>query len=192
MLKREDFNGKSYEEMAAALQAELIDYTSQVAGFNTLEDCETEEQVLMKAMDELQAHLDEVTYDLPADVVFEEKKYSKKEIVGKLIYFLNKLEVEYAQTLGLHQLVKMWKSEEFTKIPYRVYDSTLRCLNVPRFKGDSEWTDILATNEYLSSCHNLYSLDTGMLVYLSECHNILLNRMKELNPEANIPEDLNQ
>ena len=191
MLKREDFNGKTYEEMSAALQAELIDYTSQVAAMTTVEECEAEEQVLMASMDEIQARLDTVTYELPTEVVYDEKRYSKKDIVTKVVYFLNKLEVEWAQTLGLFQLVKIWKGEDFTHIPYRVYDSTLRCLNTVRFKGMQEWTDILATNEYLSSCHNEYSLDTGMVIYLGECHNILLNRMKELNPQANIPEELN-
>lgn len=190
MIKREEFNGKSYEEMAAAIQTELIDYGTQVAGYATVEECEAEEQVLMASMDEIQKHLDEVTYELPNDVEYDGKKYSKKDIVGKVVYFLNKIEVEWAQTLGLYQLVKIWKGDEFTKIPYRVYDSTLRCLNTVRFKGMQEWTDILVTNEYLSTCHNEYSLDTGMLIYLGECHNMLLNRMKELNPQAEIPEEL--
>lgn len=191
MLKREDFNGKNYEEMAAAIQAELIDYSTQVENLNTVEECETEEQVLMASMDEVQARLDTVEYDLPREVEYEGVKYTKKQIASKIIYFLNKLEVKWEQTLGLHQLVQLWKKEDFVKIPYRVYDSTLRCLNTVSFKGDSEWTDILATNEYLSTCHNEYSLDTGMLIYLSECHNLLLNRMKVVNPNADIPESLN-
>ena len=191
MLKREEFNGKTYQEMATAIQTELIDYTQQVAGYTTVEECENEEQVLMASMDEIQAHLDTVEYDLPKEVEYEGVKYTKKQIASKIIYFLNKLEVKWEQTLGLHQLVQLWKKEDFVKIPYRVYDSTLRCLNTVSFKGDSEWTDILATNEYLAKCHNEYSLDTGMIVYLGECHNLLLNRMKELNPELNVPEQLN-
>ena len=120
------------------------------------------------------------------------KRYTKKEIVAKIVYFLNKLEVKWEQTLGLYQLVTMWKSDDFNKIPYRVYDSTLRCLNQVTFKGLSEWTDILAANEYLSNCHNEYSLDTGMLIYLSECHNALMNKMKELEPQdESVPEALN-
>ena len=80
----------------------------------------------------------------------------------------------------------MWRSETFDAIPYHVYDSTLRCLNQVTFKGFSEWTDILAVNEYLSQCHNEYSLDTGMLVYLSECHNAVVTKMDELNRPAEI------
>ena len=145
----------------------------------------------MASMDEVQAHLDAVSYELPVHTEYAGKKYSKKDVAAKIVYMLNKLEVKWEQTLGLYQLVTMWKSEDFKQIPYRVYDSTLRCLNAVSFKGMQEWTDILVVNEYLSQCHNEYSLDTGMLVYLSECHNKLLNRMKELEPGLDIPEEMN-
>ena len=81
----------------------------------------------------------------------------------------------------------MWKSEDFKQIPYHVYDSTLRCLNTVTFKGLQEWTDILVVNAYLATCHNEYSLDTGSLLYFSECHNIVMNRMKELDPALQVP-----
>jgi hypothetical protein len=190
MIKREDFNGKRYEEMVDVMQSELVLYKEQVAAFETIDQCNAEEQVLMASMDEVQAKLDVAAYDLPDSVEYDGEKYSKKNIVAKIVYFLNKLEVKWEQTLGLYQLVTMWKRDDFTKIPYRVYDSTLRCLNQVSFKGLSEWTDILAVNEYLSQCHNEYSLDTGMVIYLSECHNALMNRMKELEPKSDVPESL--
>ena len=180
MIKREDFNGKKYEEMAAALQADLVMYGEQVAGFTTLDECTAEEQVLMASLDEIQQHLDTVEYELPKGVEYDGKKYSKKDVAAKIVYFLNKIECKWEQTLGLYQLVNLWKREDFAMIPYRVYDSTLRCLNTVSFKGLSEWTDILVVNDYLSQCHNEYSLDTGMLVYVHEMHNKLINRMDEL------------
>ena len=183
MINREDFNGKTYEEMLAAMQSDLIVYKEQVSKFETIDECNAEEQVIMASMDEVQAKLNTVKYELPKEAEYEGKKYSKKDITAKIIYFLNKLEVKYEQTLGLFQLVSMWKSEDFKEIPYSVYDSTLRCLNQVTFKGYTEWNDILVVNEYLSKCHNEYSLDTGMLLYLSECHNIVMDKMKELEPE---------
>lgn len=191
MINRKDFDGKSYEEMAAAMEADLVLYREKVSQFESIEECEIEEQVLMASMDEIQNNLNTVTYELPTETFYDGKKYSKKDVTAKIIYFLNKLEVKWEQTLGLYQLVMLWKSDDFKAIPYRVYDSTLRCLNQVTFKGLSEWTDILTINEYLSSCHNEYSLDTGMIVYLSECHNVLMNKMKELNPESNVPEEMN-
>ena len=192
MIYRDDFNGKTYDEMLQAMQADLVLYKEQVAKFETIDECNAEEQVIMASMDEVQEKLSTVKYELPKEVEYEGKKYSKKDIASKVIYFLNKLEVKYEQTLGLFQLVTMWKSEDFKEIPYNVYDSTLRCLNQVTFKGYTEWNDILAVNEYLSKCHNEYSLDTGMLLYLSECHNTVMNRMKEVDPEASesIPEQM--
>lgn len=182
MIKREDF--KDYVEMQKAMQEELRTYEKTVSEFTTIDECNAEEQILMASMDEVQKTLETVKYALPNDAEYDGKSYSKKDIGSKIVYFLNKLEVKWETTLGLYQLVKLWKNDT-AEIGYNEYDSTLRCLNQVSFKGYQEWTDILAVNAYLSKCHNDYSLDTGMLVYLSECHNIVMNKMKELQPDEN-------
>ena len=192
MIKREDFNGKPYEEMMEAMQAELVTYHDQINSYTTLDQCLEEEQNLMSEMDAVDKRLNEVTYDLPEHVEFDNKKYTRKEIISKIVYFLNKIEVKWEHTLGMYQLVALWKGDNFTQIPYRAYDSTLRCLNQVSFKGMQEWTDILAVNEYLSIAHNEYSLDTGMLIFYSECHNALMDRMKALNPDAEVPDSLEE
>lgn len=176
--------------MLTAMKADLVLYGERVANFKTLEECEAEEQIIMASMDEVQAYLSDVTYELPDKTEYDGKSYSRKNIVDKIVYLLNKLEVKWEQTLGLYQLVTLWKKEDFKQIPYGVYDSTLRCLNTVTFKGLQEWTDILAINAYLAKCHNDYSLDTGIMLYHSECHNIVMNRMKELNPATDVPEEM--
>ena len=192
MINREDFNGKKYEEMMEAMQQELLLYRDQLAAMTTLDECLAEEQVLMATMDEVDNRLNNVTYELPDGVDFKGKHYSRKDIISKVVYFLNKIEVKWEHTLGMYQLVDLWKGDDFSTIPYRAYDSTLRCLNQVTFKGMQEWTDILAVNEYLSVAHNEYSLDTGMLIFCSECHNILMDRMKALNPDVEVPESLEE
>ena len=192
MIKREDFNGKKYEEMMAAMEADLVMYTEQIAGFTTIDECNAEELRIMELMKAHEANLDTVMYSLPKEVIYEGKRYSKKDVSAKIIYCLNKMEVKWSYTLGLKQLVDMWKSEDFKEINYRVYDTTLRTLDQISYKGYSEWNDILIINEYLSGCHNDYSLDTGMLVYLSEMHNLVMNRMKAIDPTIeNVPDQLN-
>jgi hypothetical protein len=183
MIKREDFDGKQYEEMMVAMQADLDQYRDQVNSFTTQEECDAEEQVLMASMDEVQARLATVNYELPTTISYENKNYTKKEVASKIVYFLNKVEVKWEHSLGMHQLVSVWKQDDLTTIPYGAYDSTLRTLNTVSFKGNSEWLDILVINEFFRTTHNEYSLDTGMLVYLHECHNLLMNKMKEINPE---------
>lgn len=193
MINREDFNGKKYEEMMAVMEQELVLYHDTLNDLTTLEACKAEEGKLMNYMDGVDARLNTVTYELPESIEFENKHYSRKDIISKIIYFLNKIEVKWEHTLGMYQLVALWKGDNFTEIPYRAYDSTLRCLNQVTFKGMQEWTDILAVNEYLSIAHNEYSLDTGMLIFYSECHNALMDRMKELNPtDETIPDSLEE
>ena len=192
MIKREDFNGKPYEEMMEIMQSELVTYHDQINSYTTLDQCLEEEQNLMSEMDAVDKRLNEVTYDLPENVEFDGKKFTRKEIISKIVYFLNKIEVKWEHTLGMYQLVNLWKGDNFTKIPYRAYDSTLRCLNQVSFKGMQEWTDILAVNEYLAVAHNEYSLDTGMLIFYSECHNALMDRMKSLNPDSDVPDSLEE
>ena len=164
MINRSDFDGKSYQEMMTAMEQELVVYHEFINGLTTLDACVEEEQKLMGYMNEVDAHLSQVTYTLADGVDFE----------------------------NMYELVALWKGDNFTQIPYRAYDSTLRCLNQVSFKGMQEWTDILAVNEYLSIAHNEYSLDTGMLIFYSECHNALMDRMKELNPAADVPESLEE
>lgn len=192
MIKREDFNGKKYEEMLAAMEADLVMYTEQVAGFNTIEECTVEEQRIMGLMEEHESMLNSVKYTLPNEVIYEGKRYSKKDVSAKILYFLNKIEVKWSYTLGLKQLYDLWKSEDFNEITYRVYDTTLRTLDQVTYKGHTEWDYILIVNEYLSGMHNEYSLDTGMLGYLSEMHNMVMNRMKEIDPTINVPEQMPQ
>jgi hypothetical protein len=163
-------------------------YSDEVSKFETLDACLNEEQVLMASLDEVQSRLDVVKYELPKEVTFENVTYSKTQVGAMIAKFLNKLEVKWEQTLGLHQLVQLWNSDA-ADVAYRVYDSTLRCLNQVTFKGDEEWTQILIVNAYLSLTHNEYSLDTGMVVYLSEMHNLVMDRMKELG--GDVPEQMN-
>lgn len=191
MLKREDFNGKPYQELASAIEAELVMYTEQVSKFETMEQCLEEEKILMTALDEVKVNLNNTKYELPDHVEYDGKRYSKKDISTKIAYFLNKIEVKWEHTIGMYELVSLWRSEEKKHIFYAEYDSTLRSLNLVTFKGYQEWSDIIVVNEYLSKCHNDYSLDTGILVYLHEMHNILMNKMNELDPNADIPEKLN-
>lgn len=193
MINREDFNGKSYQEMMTEMERELVSYHDFINGLTTTDACLEEEQNLMNRMKEVDAHLNEVKYTLPDGINFENKHYSRKDVISKVIYFLNKIEVKWEYTKGMYELVALWKGDNFTEIPYKAYDSTLRCLNQVSFKGMQEWTDILVVNEYLSVAHNEYSLDTGMLIFCSECHNALMDRMKELNPmDETVPESLEE
>lgn len=182
----------SLEEVAKKFDEEMKEYTSQV---NTIEDRALildMEQQLLKDQDEVNNYLKDISYELPKDVVFDGQKSTVKDVANKIIYFLNKKEVEWKYTLGLYQLVKFWKQENPTTITYGAYDSTLRLLNQVSFAGFQEWRDILTVNEYLKSAHESYSKDTSWLVFCAEKHNALMDKLKQLDTaDADATENVN-
>lgn len=180
-MTKEFLQNHSLDEVAKQFDEELTEYAKQV---NTIEDRALildMEQEVMKEQDEVNAYLKDLKYTLPKDVVFDGQKSTVKDVAVKIVYFLNKKEVEWKYTLGLYQLVKFWKSENPTEVTYGAYDSTLRLLNQVPFAGFQEWRDILTVNEYLKAAHESYSKDTSWLVFCSEKHNVLMDRMKQLD-----------
>lgn len=180
-MTKEFLHENDLETVAKQFDEELTEYVNQV---NTIDDrdviLDMEKQVITE-QDEVSEYLKDLKYELPKDVVFDGTKFTVKEIATKIIYFLNKKEVEWKYTLGLYQLVKFWKQENPTEIVYGAYDSTLRLLNQVPFKGFQEWRDILAINEYLKNAHERYSKDTSWVLFCSEKHNALMDRMKQLD-----------
>lgn len=183
-MKREELNGKSFAEVQVMLEQDSVLYQEELKGIEKVEDVMAKETELIEEMKEYDTYLNEVIYELPDSSEFDAHKYTKNEIAAKIAYFLNKSEVEWQYTLGMYELVKLWKNRDLKTIKYKEYDSTLRCLNLVKFKGYQEWQDILAVNEYLSACHEVYTIDTSYLYAMSDKHNAIMNRVKELDPEA--------
>ncbi len=179
-MTKEFLKEKSLQEVAAAFDEELEQYTKQVNAVEDVEELKKMEEEVIKEQDSVNAYLKDLKYTLQPEVAFDGTVYSLSQIAGKIIYFLNKKEVEWKYTYGLYELVKFWKSNSPTEITYGAYDSTLRLLNQVTFRGFTEWKDILAINEYMKSSHENYSKDTSWVIFCSEKHNAILDRMKQL------------
>ena len=183
MVKREDLNGLSYEDMVRLLEGKIEEYTAYA---ETLEDTEAvlhAEEEIMKLQDEHQAYLMGVEYDLPEGCTFDNTSFTASKIGEMIVDFISTQEVEWMYTQGLYDLVKLWKVKDLKKIPYGAYDSTVRILGQCKFKGYENWRRILAVNEYLTGSHNAYNADTSYTIYLGQVHNALLNRLNVLNPQ---------
>ena len=186
-MKREDLQGKEFSELNEILQQESVLFSDSLKAVESVEELMNMEIELLDEMKEYDGHLDSVEYELPEQIEMDGQTYSKNDIANQIIYFLNKSEVEFQYTLGMYQLVTLWKNKSMKTIKYKEYDSTLRCLNTVKFKGYNEWKDILAVNEYMTACHQGYSTDTAWMYFLSDKHNSIMNRIKELDPEQ-VPE----
>lgn len=189
MVTREDLKGKTIAEIKDTLQHELDVFKITVDEITEEQELLDLEKELMKEHDETQKALKETVYELKDSVMFDGKEFKKSRIADNIAYFLNKHEVEWSYTLGMYQLVQLWRSANLTQISYEAYDSTLRLLNQTKFKGYGEWEDILAVNEYLSSCHEAYVKDTSYLIFIAQKHNTILDRLKLVSPDVVPSED---
>ena len=101
----------------------------------------------------------------------------KRDSNDKIIYFINKNEVQWQYTLGLYQLCRFWKNTSNEVITYGQLDSTLRILEQQKFRGFDEWRNILLVNEYMKALHEDYTKDLAVQIALSQKHNSILERM---------------
>lgn len=184
MIKREDLKSLAGDELQTKLKVDVEAYEAEVAGINDMEELKKREQDLMPLMQEHDNYLSELKYALPEEVEYEGKRYTRRDVATSLIYFLNKAKVKWELTLGMHQLIAIWKNRDAADVLYRAYDATLRTLSTMEFQGDDEWRQILVVNEYMRNMHEEYTRDTSYTYYLAGYHNAILNRMQLLSPGA--------
>ena len=185
-MTRQDLNGRVYAEVEKELAAELDAYVKQVNEIMDVNELMKLESDLMKEAEEYDEYLNNVEYQLPEDTNFENTHYSRNDVAKYILTALNKVEVEWSHTLGLFELYNLWRNKDFVKISQKAFDSTLRILNQVKYKGYTEWKEILVVNSYLSQCHNEYSLDTAWNILISEKHNAITDRVKLIQSQENV------
>lgn len=185
-MTRQDLNGKLYAEVEQVLGAELDAYVKQVNEIMDVEGLLALEQELMKEAQEYEAYLKTVVYKLPDDCEFKNQRYTRVQVAKFIVAALSRLEVEWQYTLGLDDLFDLWGNKDFVEISQGAFDSTLRLLNQLKYKGRTDIREILVVNEYLSQCHNEYSLDTAWNILISEKHNAIMDRVKLIQREQNV------
>lgn len=178
-----DLEGKSLQEIQEELQIKLNVYKEKVKATTNLEELKQLEDDILKEQEKFDNYLRSVEYDLPQDPIeFDGKSYTLSEITRRIVYYLNRNEQDFQYCLGLHGLVKIWKTSPLTKISYGVLDSTLRILGGLKYKGDTEWVDILVINNYLTAVHEPYIKDRAMLITLAEAHNAVVDQTQKCTP----------
>ena len=184
MITREDLNGKTGEEITKLLEADIAEYTALVEAIETEEELLDKEKDLMLIMDEYQAYMKNVEYELDDRCTFDGQEYTKKAVFDKIISFLDNQELAWEHVYGVYNLIKIWKNKDLEKISYGAYDSTLRILNTIKYRGFENWKSIQTINEYLSNCHLEYARDTSYIIYVSKLHNAVMDAQKKFHPET--------
>ena len=177
MIDIEELKKKPYKEVADDLEKRLNEFKDQLSEINDSEALTKLEDELMEEQKEYDEYIKGIKYTLPQAAEYDGERFTKNAIAKLIVDFLNRSEVEWSYTLGLFQLVKIWKEKDLESIEYSAFDSTLRLLNNIKFKGFTDWRNILAVNEYMKGCHEPYSIDTSYMIFLSQKHQEIMNRM---------------
>lgn len=177
----EEVRVETAQEMAERLQKEVDAYKEMVSTKETPEELDELEKEIMKEMDAYDEYIKGVRYNLPENTVFEGKTYTRSAIADKITYFISKIEQTWQYVLGLYELCKYWKSNE-TEIAFGPLDSTLRLLDQCKFKGMTEWRDILIVNEYMKALHEQYAKDTTQHIALAQRHNAIIQQRDLIAP----------
>lgn len=188
-MNRQDFNGKTPQELEQMFEGELKTYKETIDAMMTLEELMDAEQKLMEEAQEYDKYLDTVEYPLVDKVEFDGSNYSRNDLAKIIMSAISKMEVEWANTLGLYEMYNIWKNKDMSSVAYKVFDSTLRVLNQVKYKGPQEWKDMLAVNKFLAECHADYTLDTNFNVLISKKHNCILERYELVQKENNVVDE---
>lgn len=185
MITREDLKNVELDNIQSYLEAQISSFMVEIEQMDE-EQLLSMEGDLMTTMDEYDAYIKGVTYELPESCVFDEETFSKKQICEYVSDYINTQEVQWEHVSGLYDLCKIWRDNKVKNISYGAYDSTLRILGLIKYKGMRDWKRIMAIYSYLSESRAEYTRDLGYIIYLSQIHNSILNRM---NPQPETQED---
>lgn len=185
MLTREEISGMTMEEMQKAMMADVVTFTEYVDSKKDVQELKELEEKLMDVFKENDEYLSKISYTLPDETEYDEIKVSRTDLDRKIVYLLNKLEVEFRATLGVYQAIKFWKSS-VKEIPYNVFDSTLRLLGTLKFKGENECFDVIVINNWFTNAHEQYLRDNAYTQYLAAYHQAIMNAMEKLNEDGKI------
>ena len=185
MITREDLKNVELDNIQGYLEAQINGFMVEIEQMDA-DQLLSMEGDLMTTMDEYDAYIKEVTYELPESCVFDGETFSKKQICEYVSDYINTQEVQWEHVSGLYELCKIWRDGSNKSISYGAYDSTLRILGMIKYKGMRDWKRIMAIYSYLSESRTEYTRDLGYVIYLSQIHNCILNRM---NPQPETQED---
>ena len=182
VIKRGDLEKLTVKDIQKRLESDVVVFADQIKNETSDEKLKDLEKELMEVFKENDEYLKTVEYSLGSDTEYDGVKIKRSAVIDKIIYLINKIEVEFRATLGIYQAIKFWKGVGGDAIPYVVYDATLRLLGMLKFKGESECFDILVINNWFATVHEQYAKDNIYTQYLASLHNEILNQLKQNSP----------
>lgn len=185
-ITRESLNDKEFKDIQKEMEQDVAEYSAKLATLS-IKELDEQESLLMDIFKENDARMEKVSYSLSEDgATYDGITVKPTDIEKAIVNFLNRLEVDWKSTLGIHQGIRFWKTRQAgDQIPYGVFDSTLRLLGTLKYKGEQDCFNILVINNWVSTAHDEYLKDTGFLQYLAALHQAIMTARGKLdNPNG--------
>ena len=173
---------ETYQDVLERYSKEVEEYTTSIEKMS-VEELKAQEAELIPVMDAWDKELKSKEYSLSDVITWQGHTYTRAQIGNKIIAILRKFECEYKYTLGMWQMADWWSNTK-SSIDFSTLDSTLRVLGNPaiKYKGPSEWENILIINAYFETCNDAYQKDTLKTYMLADKHNAILDALKLNTP----------
>lgn len=124
MVKKEDLLGKTQQEIQELLENDVKCFSVELEELVDEEEVLNKEQEIMQLMNDNDAYLKTVNYELAESCIYDNCAYNKKTVCDFIADFIGSQEVEWSYSLGMYELVKLWKNKDIKTIQYHAYDST--------------------------------------------------------------------
>lgn len=157
-------------------------YKQKLAEINDVEELQKEEKKHLKAWDKYDKEIKEKTYMLPEYVKYRDTKYSRNQVIEKIIYFMNKISVSYNEVDPWLETIEYWLSCGDT-VQYIPFENMLRILGEQtKYSGRTELIDVQVIKEFLKEPVEEYSKDITDAYYIATLHNHVMDRLQLVQP----------
>ena len=109
IIKRTDLEKLTIEDIQKRLESDVVVFADQLKSETSEETLKALEDELMTVFKENDEYLKTVEYSLGSDTEYDGVKIKRSAVIDKIIYLINKIEVEFRATLGIYQAIKFWK-----------------------------------------------------------------------------------
>lgn len=187
--KKEDGTEYTIEDLQRLFTEELYAFKAFIeSNYNheQIPELKEVEKVLMSEFDANDKRIEETFYTLE-----NTKEVNGSELAGKVVRFLEKVEVEFRGTQVVLDCINYWsglsdKKIKEKKVQHAVFDTTLRLINTLKYKGHADLLDIVCINDWFMPSHNEYNKNLIYMHVLSAKHQEILQminpNMAENNP----------
>lgn len=188
-LNRKELMEKDVKDIQNELEAAVVAYSEEINAIDNIEELKKREEALMEEFKEDDEYLKSAEYELGDDVEYDNRKVKRSEIIAKIVGFLNRIEVDFRSSLGIYQGIRYWKTQANGKIPYPIFDNTIRLLGTLKFRGEQDCFDILVVNNWFAAAHDAYIRDNAWTNYLAALHQTIMTRMETLEKTSTATPD---